>query len=183
MKKIVVEITGTTPLLMNNPSGMTRGNEGGKKQIPSAEEEALRSRYLMPDGSGLALKSDHIHSCLKEASKGFRLTGRQQVWPYIAGSIEVMPDWIPLTASEYTIDTRRCVLNKKQGVLRSRAMVWPWAATFELLYDDTVFADTFMDKTLRNEILHRAGTGIGLLDYRPMKGGKYGRFTVTRWER
>jgi hypothetical protein len=184
MKKIIVEIAGDSPLLMHNPASMGRGDAGGKKSIPTAEAEAAASRYLTADGKGLAIKADHIHRCLIEASKGFRLRGRESVLPYMSGSIEVMPDIIPLRkkqATDYTVDTRRCVINKK-GVLRSRALVWPWSATFEVHYDEDVFTTEWLEKNLHDQIMLRAGKAIGLLDYRPQKYGKFGRWHVTKFE-
>ena len=182
MKKIIVEITGTTPLLMHNPAAM-RGATGGIKQIPLPVDEAAAARYLMPgSATELALKADHIHSALKIAGRGFRVRGKESVGPYLAGSIEVLPEWISLRTDKYEVDTRRAVVNK-QGVLRSRPLIWPWSAVFELHYDETVFAEKFLDEVLRDQIFKRAGTAVGILEYRPSKGGKFGRFEITRWER
>jgi hypothetical protein len=177
MRKIIVEITGVAPLLMHNPASMGRGQGGGRPSIPSAVDEAAASRYLMPNGKSLALKADHIHRCLEKASTGLRVRPREFLLPYVTGSVTVQPEWITLNTMKYEVDVRRAVV-KKNGIMRARAMVWPWKAGFELHYDDTVLSPKFMDDVFRNEVMLRAGKAIALLDYRP----KYGRFEVTRWE-
>lgn len=180
MKKIIVGIEGLTPLLMHNPAGMSRGG-GGRKLIPPPEEEAAAGRYLMPDGKTLALKADHIHQCVIVGSQGYRLRGRESVVPYISGSLEIVPDLISLGTTKYTVDVRRAVV-KKDGVLRARPLIWPWKATFELHYDEEVFAEVFLGEVLRDQIFKRAGRAVGLLEYRPAKRGKFGRFYVVRWQ-
>jgi hypothetical protein len=183
MKKIVVTITGDTPLLMNNPSKMRSGEGGGKApKIPTPEQEAADGRYLMPDGKTLCLKSDHIHQCIIAAGSGYRLQGRKSVLPYLSGSIDIQPEFISLKTTKYEVDTRRAVLQRTKGVLRSRAKVFPWSATFELYYDDDVFSADYMTKTFRDQIVRDAGKGTGLLDYRPAKKGRFGRFTITGWD-
>lgn len=184
MNKVKVEITGTTHLMMHNPITM-RSAGGGRKTIPTPEEEAKTARYVSGDGKKLVILADHVHSCLKLASRGFRISGREQVYPYICGSIEIQPEEIPLigpkNANDYVIDTRRCVV-QRVGIMRSRPKIWPWAAKFELIYDEEVFAQKFIDGVLKEQIFKRAGTGIGLLEYRPHKGGRFGRFAISGWE-
>lgn len=181
MKKIVIEITGDSPLLMHNPEQMRRGDQGGKKKIPSPEEEAAASRYLMPDGQTLALHADHLRQCIVGASSGFRIRGRETAVPYISGSLEIVPEVISLEKKDYVIDTRRAVVMRR-GILRSRASVFPWTARFELHYDEEVFAESFITGTLRDQIFVKAGKAVGLLDYRPEKRGRFGRFHVTTWD-
>lgn len=181
MNKIIVELTGDSPLIMNNPVGM-RQPAGGRKQIPEPAEEAKAKRYLMPDGKTLALKADHLHRCLILASSGFRVMGKQPVQPYISGSLEIQPEWVSLGTQKYEVDVRRVVV-QRQGVLRARPVVWPWKAKVEVHYDEEVFSEEFLDKILRDQIFVRAGKAIGLLDYRPAKGGRFGRFHVAKWDR
>ena len=180
MKKIAVTIEGISELMMHNPESMGQ-TMSGKKSIPEPAVEAAASRYLMPDGKTLCLYSDHIHRCLMLASKGFRLAARQPLMPYISGSIEILPERISLGTVKYVVDVRRVVIQGK-GVRRARAKVWPWKATFELHYDEEVFRQDFMDKVIRDQVFLTAGRAIGLLEYRPAKGGKFGRFRVIKWE-
>ena len=187
MQKVVVEITGTTPLLMNNPAKMRAATPGGKKPTaPDPAVEAAEGRYLMPDQKTLCLKSDHLHRCFILASSGYRIAGRRSVVPYIAGSIDIQPDLISLNTSAYIVDSRRVVIKSGMGgggggIIRSRPLVWPWNAAFELYYDEEVFTPDFLQKVLCEQICKHAGKALGLLDYRPGKGGKFGRFNVTKW--
>jgi hypothetical protein len=55
MKVIKVKIKGAgMGLLLHNPAGMGAGN-GGKKFIPSPEQEAKAAAYYMEDGVTLAI--------------------------------------------------------------------------------------------------------------------------------
>lgn len=173
---IAVTIVGDAPLLMHNPEGMGR-TVSARKTVPSAEEEARASRYLMADRKTLCLKSDHIHRCLENASKGFRVRAREPLLPYVTGSIAIQPDLVSLGTAKYTVDVRRVVV-QRNGVLRARALVWPWQASFELHFDEEVLQPAFMRGPFREEVMQRAGKAIGLLEYRP----KFGRFHVERWE-
>lgn len=193
MAEIQVIIAGDSAILMHNPAGMRGGGQAsaGKKEIPTPEAEAAASRYLSSDKTMLVLKADHLHACLLTASRGYRLQGRESVYPYIAGSIEITPELIPLLreadateplgADDYEVDLRRVVV-QGQGVLRGRAKIWPWAARFTIGYDEGVFTRAFMEKTFLGDIARRAGKAVGLLEYRPSKGGRFGRWHVERVE-
>jgi hypothetical protein len=185
MLKVIAVLTGTTPLMMHNPAQM-RIAGGGRRQIPAPEEEAAAGRYLMPsdlpsdpkgrDGKILCLYADHVHQCIKNAASGYRIQGKESVGPYISGSMEIQPEFISLNTADYEIDIRSAVVQKSR-VMRARPKLWPWSATCEIHYDETCFTPRFMTTTFP-EILKRAGTAIGLLEYRPQKRGKFGRFTV-----
>jgi hypothetical protein len=95
----------------------------------------------------------------------------------LAGSIMIEPEKIPLGTKDYEVDIR-AVNIKGSRVLRGRAKIPKWKAEFYIIYDKTLLSDI---KLLRT-ILEDAGVRVGLLDYRPQKGGPFGTFIVTKFE-
>ena len=79
----------------------------------------------------------------------------------------------PMKASEYVIDIRRVVLQKKLGILRARPKVMPWKCIVPLEVDDTID-----NPKLLQDIGNLAGRMVGVGDFRPEKGGPFGRYTV-----
>jgi len=175
MEKARVKIVGVRPLLMHNPDAMEAG-KGNRRTIPTPEVEAAASCYWLPDHSSLGVPSRCVHSSILKASAPFRITARQSVKPLIDGCLEVQPEMIPLGTVEYEVDVQRAVV-QKQGIRRARAKVWPWALTFEVLYDPEWLTTKFMRESFP-DILKRAGGAVGLLDFRP----RYGRFVVEEYE-
>jgi hypothetical protein len=175
-------ITGTSPLLMHNPLGMAKQNKGKSKIKKGAQEfdpaeDAEAGTYRTEKGD-LYVPSIALRSCLINGCKGMKI-GKLGAKTIIAGAVEItdLPCVLyePKTRkpiSTYEIDTRRAVI-QKQGILRSRPKIFPWALDWEIDYDpDFVSPGTIV------EILQRAGVLVGLLDYRPEKSGPFGKFTA-----
>lgn len=177
MRVIDVTIEGTKPLLQHNPLGMQGKPAAGKKSIPTPVEEADAGRYLMPDGSSLMEPAEHIHSAMIAASGSYKIK-RQSLSAFVAGSVEVAPEHIPHGTLEFTIDTRRAVI-QRNGVLRSRPKLWPWKLSFQLLVDQDF---PVSDLGVLRQILEEAGRRLGIGDFRPQKKGKFGKFVVTLFE-
>jgi hypothetical protein len=181
IREVHYRLTGATPLLMNNPAGMrmkvdelTRG-----KNIPSAEEAAAGSAYRDTEGN-LCGQILAVHSSILRASLGLKL-GKVSAKRALQAALSYSYDrrYMPLVdpdtdepLTEYTVHTVRAVV-VNAGILRSRAMVPRWAmvATFEL--DE---AHATAEQVL--SVLNIAGRAVGLGDWRPDKGGIYGRFTA-----
>ena len=174
-----VTIRGVTPLLMHNPSQMRRGEALGRKEIPTPEAEAETSLYRTAGGD-LYIKADHVRESIKSASIGTRI-GRKAAKPILAAALTEHPehpffilhrDGQPIRSWE--IDTRRAVV-QRNGILRSRAVIpCPWEAECVFQFDRAVIAPEIIVT-----LLGQAGQTAGLLDYRPAKGGSFGRFEVV----
>lgn len=183
MRTIHIHLNGLSPLLMNNPSKMIPGTSVqkiGKKQIPTPEDEAKGSRYVLPNGT-LYVPSVGVRNSLLTATKG-QLINRRSALPFISGGIlmldEVFPlyrDGKPIRDKDYVVDTRRAVV-QGQGIMRSRAkIVLPWQLEAIFEYDEGV-----VDISVVQAIAERAGRTVGILDYRVEKKGWFGRFEVTK---
>jgi hypothetical protein len=192
MEKIKIESTGSefkifvarlkavTPLLMHNPQhSMGGGNEASRKKVPTPEEEAERGLYRHPDG-WLYLGADHVREAMKRAAKGLRVN-RKPLGPILAAAVFVLEEYFPITRNGQTlttydrIDVRRAVV-QKQGILRARPLIeTPWEAEVRYQYD----AGIIQNPGILVQVLQEAGTRIGVLDYRPEKGGPFGRFEIV----
>lgn len=176
----MMTIVGTAPLLMHNAAAMAAAKAGGKKVIPTPEEEAERGTYWTPDRSSLAIPADNFRAMLITASKGYRIQGRRSIVPYICGCISIFPEMLPLNVTTYDVDVRTVVVMHNR-ITRARAKIFPWKVTLTVRYDAEVFSPDLMATTFK-EIVTTGGRAVGLLDFRPEKRGRFGRFKVESWE-
>jgi len=177
--KISVTIEGETPLLMNRLSIDTLKKSGrSTMKNYDPEEEARKAAYIDEiDGEEqLYIPMEAVYSMLIYTSGAYKV-GRRSAKSYIAGSIRIHPEKIPLGTNQYEIDLRPVVIQKAR-VVRSRAKVPQWKATFTLVYNQEIIPDPTLLKT----IFEDAGTRVGLLDFRPQRSGWFGTFKVTEFE-
>lgn len=179
MRQLNVTIGGLSPLLMHNPAAMLLP-QSSLKVIPKPEEEAGRSAYWTKDHKSLAIPATCIHAAIIRASGAYRIN-RKSVTSFISGSIDLSPDMIPLGKITYQVDVRTVVI-QRQRILRARALVdLPWSVKFTMTFDEAWLPIEFMEQTMP-EILDRAGSAIGLLDFRPACKGRFGKFRVASFE-
>lgn len=182
LTSFVFEVHGVSPILMNNPAYMADRKSGGTnvKTIPSPEEEAKRSLYRRDDGTlfGPALG---FRSGILEASKGRRI-GKKSAKTILSGAVFCLNEQVllyhpktkkPITDKHYVIDSRRAVIQKTAGIIRSLAKIMEWACDVELEIDSEL-----VDIKVVEEIFQLAGKIVGYLDFRPQRGGFFGRFDV-----
>ena len=184
---IRIECKGVSPLLMHSDRAsdpLSRDAQwlseitGKRKKtetdiIELARREFHCSLYLDTAGRP-TIPIDNVHSCLYAAAK------RRKEGPLFSGSFTVSsvnfdydgpdePD--ALWEQQDTFVDRRSVKVGTSRVIRTRAIFPVWSLKVEAEHDPDV-ADFFNIK-LWAEI---AGTRIGLGDYRPQRGGLFGRF-------
>jgi len=186
METLHIKLNGLSPLLTHNPAGsMTTGGgrKMGRKAIPSPEEEAKASRYVLPDGN-FYIPAIAVRNSLLGGAKGFRI-GRTAAISILSGALDIIDEAFPLlrdnqplNGENYSIDTRRAVV-QSQGIMRARARIeLPWQVEAVFGYNpDLVNLEQI------KEIATNAGRVVGLLDYRPEKKvglpGWFGKFEVT----
>jgi hypothetical protein len=182
MKLYTFEYTGTHPILMHNPAGM-KGSGAGKldtKRIPSPEDEALAGRYVTEDGKYLRFPLQAFKSSLVGGGVGRRI-GKRSATSVLKATVFPAEAWVtlldaktkkPIKADEYTIDTRRAVV-QGNGVLRSRPLVMPWCCLAPFEVDDIID-----NPELLIQIGELAGRMVGIGDFRPERGGPFGRYKV-----
>jgi hypothetical protein len=185
MKKIKVVLSGLTPLLMHNVESMISESEdlakaGPRKYIP--EEEAKKSAYTtqIKGKTVLCVPSRCVYGMILHSASFFKVKGRN-VQSTIAGAIDVTPEDIPLTLggkfiTNYVIDKRSVVVQKAR-IIRCRPRIDKWELGFELVYNEDYIAD---DKLLK-KIIQDGGVKVGLLNFRPEKKGRFGKFELKSW--
>lgn len=182
MELLYILLNGLTPLLMNTPINMVKpGEKGGliTKSIPSPEEEAMKSRYLLPDGN-MYVPAVAVRNSMLSGAKGYRI-GRRAASIILSGAVilteekfPLLRDGKPISGDDYSIDTRRAVI-QGQGIMRSRAKIeLPWVVKCVFDYNSELASLEHIKEALNN-----AGQIVGLLDYRPEKKGWFGRFEVA----
>jgi hypothetical protein len=178
VKTIKVKIKGTgMGLLLHNPAGMCASN-GGKKVIPTPEQEAKAAAYYLEDGETLAIPGWNLFRSLVKAAAAFK-DGKKSMSRIVAGGVIVEPEMLSFGTKNYAIDTRRAVV-QRQGILRSRPLLKDWTLEFDLLInEEDVSAKAF---PILRAICEDAGRVVGLGDFRVEKNGPFGKFHVESWE-
>jgi len=177
MKKIKVELTGMTPLLMNSPKGMLESDkeitQRTKKYDPEIEAEKVAYRTNKKE---LYVPAEAIKGCLVNAS-AYKKFGKYSARPIIAGGVFINPEQILLGIKKYEIDLRTVVIQRAR-VVKARPKIKNWKIQFDLMYDDTLISSGDLIKP----ILEEGGRRVGILDFRPQKLGSFGMFEVSKWE-
>ena len=181
------EITGKEPgIMFNNPAMMsldTKAMTVGKKQYDKNEEAEIRT-YRNNTGN-LCVPATHIRASILEASKMFKL-GRSSA-KSVLNHIQIEPfDLIELkslknrTIKTYDTDERRVVISRA-GIIRVRPVVREWKVRFSVVADESLMTASFNNDGLNAivSILADAGKKQGIGDYRPQKGGNFGRLEIT----
>lgn len=182
MRTVNVELTGISPLLQHRFAI----DEGGAAKAPTKKNKEQRedvveqSLYRLPDGT-IYQPSIHILSSMKKAGAKFQIPGQGKLtYKNLIGSGAVMinPDAIPHKNQAFEVDVRAVVVPSTRGrVVRRRPMLNSWRLCFEIEFDDTeISADDI------NEILTYAGKRVGIGDFRPEKGGSFGRFMISSFK-
>lgn len=178
MKTVTVKIEGISPILLHSSIGMVRMS-AKKKTIPTPEEEAKKGCYFLPDEKTLGFPTVNFVQSILKVGRSVKV-GKKYVGPYLAGCVVPAEEMASFNTKEYDIDTRRVVV-QRQGILRSRAKLPSWALTFQLAVDEKNLLDGFGVDDLPG-IISEAGTRVGIGDYRPEKGGPYGRFKLVSFQ-
>ena len=180
MKTINVEIEGKTPLLMNRYNVQAElDRQKGKRITKTYEptEEAEKSAYFSSEGKKeLIIPSQIIYASLLNASS-FHKINKRSAKTMLAGSITIEPFEISLGTAKYDIDTRPVVVQRSR-VLKSRAVLKKWKAKFNIVYDEKMIGDPQIIK----DVLSESGARIGIMDFRPQKGGQFGTFIITKFQ-
>jgi hypothetical protein len=174
-------IQGISPLLQNNPAEFIGNKEDEgislAKKTYDDEEEARLRLYKDPEGQ-------HCHpaecftKAMVKAAAGKKigknhLTNLLKAGVFLAEPFCILEDKHGKPLTRYGIDRRSVVIGKSR-VLRCRPC-WPapWFMRVALEVDMAILSEKAV-----KEILSLAGRFPGIGDYRPEKGGAFGRFKV-----
>jgi len=175
-----VKITGISPLLMHRFS--EEGLEPKKSTRKSTKQttDDVHSYLYQDKKCGTIYQpSTHIIATLKKGGARFQIPGQGKLtYKNMMGSgvVICIPDEIPHLYPEWEVDTRSVVIGRAR-VMRSRPVFKKWALEFELEIDEMEVPNDVV-----KEILEYSGKRVGIGDFRPEKGGSFGRFEVSKWK-
>jgi len=175
MKKINVEIEGTTPLLMNRfldkqLADKIKKRTGAVKEIPP--EEKL---YLTEKGKPY-VPSLYLEGCLRESAKQFKIPGKgKATYSKIVGAtVSVEPGCIVIDGGWEPFRIAAVNPNTRGRVMVTRPMFNEWSLSF-----DVICEDESVDINSIQNILEHGGKFVGIGDWRPDKKGKFGKFRIA----
>lgn len=184
MKTFKVEIEGVSPLLINRFKEQSevpqKMKKAGKKDYGTPREQAESSAYAEDDGR-VWIPSSWPKGALSTVASDYKLpSSRKSVKSVIGGAVIPVEEKIffkgGLTLKNIEIDSRPCVVQRAR-IMRYRARVEKWKLQFSLQIEDSI-----LEPSNVHEMLSDAGRRAGIGDYRPSKGGPFGRFHVTGWK-
>ncbi len=189
MKNITARIEGTTSLIQHRfgeeaEGGLDKPTRliGSSRGTP--REEAEKVTYRFPNGE-LYHPGAAISRLLREAGSNHKIKGsRRSVKFAVPSAVIVLDDAIAIECpesgeaiSDYEVDSRPVVIPSTKGrVMRHRPRLDKWSMTFHLEIDDDLLPVEFV-----HQLLSEGGKKLGIGDFRPEKGGPFGRFIVTSW--
>lgn len=176
---VAFTIVGVSPLLQNNPENFIGAvadvGLASKKVYVDADEAKLRV-YQNSDGQ-FCHPSDAFKRSMVKAVAGKKF-GKAHATAVIKGAVFIVEQYSVIEdpkgepAKKYTIDKRSCVVNKAR-VNRCRPCWANWQIKVALEIDTAIVSPEDVKVALQ-----LAGRIIGIGDFRPEKGGGFGRFKV-----
>ena len=177
------KITGISPVLMNSAAGMTfnRGTVKTQASIPTVEEDAEAGVYRLPNKHLYLLAEAFRSAIIKGGSVGKKIGKLSASRVAKAGFFYTDPE-CPLVNAKtgkpiknYEVFPRSVVIQKAR-ILRGRALIRDWSTTLVGEIDSSILGPDGSGIIL--ELLNHGGKIDGVGDWRPEKGGAYGRFSA-----
>lgn len=179
LEVMTFRVQGISPLLQNNPAMFIGNNDEtirtGKKKYDDEEEARLRTYKDANDN--YCCPAESFTKALVRAAAGKKV-GKDFLTNIVKGGVFcaepfcIIEDAKGKPMTKYAIDRRSVVVGKSR-VLRCRPMWANWFMNVALEVDRAV-----LDRGTVAQLLALAGRFPGVGDYRPEKGGAFGRFKV-----
>ena len=189
VKTYTATITGTAGLIQHRFGEAAEGDVKAQTRLigdnrGTPREEAEKVCYRYPNGT-LYHPGAAFARLLREAGANHKVKGsRRSVKFSIPSAVIVVEDTVSLfhpetgePLTDFEVDSRPVVIPATKGrVMRHRPRCDKWAATFHLEIDDDLLPVAFIQ-----QLLEEGGRKLGIGDFRPEKGGPFGRFAITSW--
>lgn len=188
MKTITLTIKGISPLLINrfkeNDEITEAVKKSGKKDYGTPRHQAELTAYCDEPRTAKSLlwvPSTWIMGSIATIASDYKIPGsRKSVKSVSGGAILPIEEKLFFnekhTLGKVEIDSRPVVIQRSR-IMRHRARLEKWSLDIVLELDDSIIpVDSF------HQILIDAGKRAGIGDFRPPKGGSFGRFVITSWK-
>lgn len=185
MKTVSLTIKGNSALLINRfkeqDEMVEAVKKSTKKDYGTPREQAEATAYHDEKTKLIWVPSTWITGAIKTVASDYKLPGtRKSVKSVSGGAIFPLDEKLyfkkKLKLKDVEIDSRPVVIQRAR-IMRHRARIEEWELECTLEIDETILpvANVY-------EILADAGKRAGIGDFRPSKGGPFGRFQITSWE-
>ena len=184
MKTVTVTLKGKSPLLINRfkeQAELTDAiKKSGKKDYGTPREQAEQTAYHDKRTKKIWIPSSWIIGSIMTVASDYKIPGSRKSVKSVAGGVIVPCDEKiyfkgALTLAKIEVDSRPVVIQRAR-IMRHRARVEKWEVTFSIEIDESILP---VDSV--HDILSDAGRRAGIGDYRPQKGGPFGRYQITKW--
>jgi hypothetical protein len=186
MKSILVEIRGTSPLLIHRFSEDSEQAKSSRRMKVSDRDpraEATKAAYIAPDGT-FYFSAFSIPGAMGNAGASHKMRGSRKSLRFVVPSaVRVTTEAITILngngpAKDFEVDARPVTIPATKGrIMRYRPRFDSWGAKFCLTLDDNNLS--IEDA---HQLLTEAGVQIGIGDFRPEKRGPFGCFRVVSFK-
>ena len=188
---------GKSPLLLNRMTEEqleSLRKAGGKRSKTAPRPESTRDEaepklYKSKKGE-LYLPTENIFSRLVAAGQMVRLDGKRQVSTakstILPAFLTLLDPYVPLLDPDNLKKTPAWEVDMRQGrnpnsgdaicIVRPRFDRWAFRLSCEM--DENEISENVI-----RELFDKAGSRIGLGDFRPSRKGPFGRWVINSWER
>ena len=174
LRRLLVEVKGTAPLIVNRFSEKARqmmldkqtkkASAGKEAKDPEAQYQA--SLYVLPEG-GYGFPAAGFKAAAVRAG-----TYADEKMTFLRGAFHVDGDLIPISGEpNMREDTVR--LQGTKADIRFRGEFKDWSAVIPITMNETAIS---VDQVVN--LIRIAGFAVGVGEWRPEKNGQYGRFEV-----
>lgn len=177
-----VRVKGLSPLIMHRWSEKARREmldkqmkKTVKKEAKSPEEQYEASVYRLDDGR-LGFPADAFKAAMIRGAKQIGLVMTDARTSFFVHGEYCTRDDRELVPIEGDVQPREDMvrLNGATADIRFRGQVIGWEADINISYNSSI---TSFDQIVN--MLHAAGYGVGVGEWRPEKNGTFGRFEVV----
>ena len=182
VEQTTISIKGLSPLIMHRWSEKARKEmldkqmkKTVKKEAKSPEEQYEASVYRMDDGR-LGFPADAFKKAMIRGAKQIGLVMTDARTSFFVHGEYCTRDDRELVPIMGEIQPREDMvrLNGSTADIRFRGQVVTWSADLNISYNSSI---TSFDQIVN--MLHAAGYGVGVGEWRPEKDGTFGRFEVV----
>lgn len=188
MQQLILKFVGAAPMLLHSDRGANplhpdsiahKALTDKRKKVDEDHIAIAKSSYMLGfyHGDRVSIPSTNVKATIVEGAKLHKLGSA------FNRCVMILADMIPVEHSgpatrELMWETPACVDCRSVKVGQSRLMRYrprlnDWSLLVEVIFDETMIERAQIIAAAEN-----AGKYIGLGDYRPAKGGPFGRFTV-----
>jgi hypothetical protein len=191
MKRIMVRIKGTTPLLQHRMTeeelhGLLGSKSAKKKDKEQLTPRQIAEKYAYKNALGFVIPTAYLVGAFKNVASEYKQKNsqRKSIKSIAAGIFRPEEEYAQLLNEDgspitnFEVDIRKATNHQKGAIAVCRPRFDKWYLDLvivideELVNEDTVLA-----------ILNDAGKRSGIGSFRVAKGGYFGQFVVTEFQK